>query len=336
MAYSAFGIDLGTSNIKIYSNFDNSILNERNMIAIEGREDLFAYGDSAYEMYEKAPDKIHISRPLTNGVIAEIHNMQTVLEHFISDICDGRAQGADYYIAVPTDVTEVEKRAFYDLVRDSSLRAKKIMVVEKAIADGLGMGVDVKTSQAVFVVDCGYATTEISILSLGGIVLSKLIKNGGAKFDDDIKGVIRKEFSLMIGEKTAEQVRMNLAQLVENKEEAVCYGRDIISGLPVERSIPTDLIFESMRDHYMNIIDNIKMILERTPPELAADIYKRGIFVTGGASSTYMFAKLIEDNTKLKVNLAQNPNDTVAVGLSRVIKEEQFRSVAYSIEGMSV
>lgn len=336
MAYSAFGIDLGTSNIKIYNNSDNSIMNERNMIAIQGKEDLFAYGDSAYEMYEKAPSNITISYPMNNGVIAQIHNMQTILTHFISDISDGRGNGADYFIAVPTDVTEVEKRAFYDLVRDSNLRAKKIMVVEKAIADGLGVGVDVKTSQGVLIVDCGYATTEISILSLGGIVLSKLIKLGGQKFNEDIKNIIRKEFSLCIGEKTAENIRINLANLIENDEEAVCYGRDIISGLPVERSIPTDLINESMRDHFLSIVDYVKMILERTPPELAADIYKRGIYLTGAAAATYDFANLIEKGTKLKVNLAENAADSVAVGLSRVIKEEKFRSVAYSIEGMSV
>lgn len=336
MANNSYGIDLGTSNIKIYNSVDNSILNERNMIAIIGREDLFAYGDSAYEMYEKAPDNIRISHPLINGVIAEIHNMQTVLTNFINDISDGRLAGADYYVAVPTDVTEVEKRAFYDLIRDSSLRAKKVMVVEKAIADGLGMGVDVKTSQAVFVVDCGYATTEISILSLGGIVLSRLIKLGGFKFDEDIKNVIRKEFSLCIGEKTAESIRVNLANLVENDEDAVVYGRDIISGLPVERHIPTDLLFESMREHFISIIDNVKMILERTPPELAADIFKRGIYVTGGSSQTYMFAKMLEESTKLKVNVAENPLDTVAVGLSRVIKDDKFKSVAYSIEDMSV
>ena len=183
MANNAYGIDLGTNNIKIYSRSEANIVVEKNMIAIENKNTLFAYGDSAFEMYEKAPANIHISYPLSNGVIADIKNMETLIRYFISDIQKGKSQPADYYIAVPTDVTEVEKRAFYDLIRDANVKARKIMVVEKAVADGLGMGIDVKNSQGVIVVNVGFETTEISILSLGGIVLSRLIKVGGVKFD---------------------------------------------------------------------------------------------------------------------------------------------------------
>ena len=182
MANNAYGIDLGTNNIKIYSRNDDNIVVEKNMIAIENKNTLFAYGDSAFEMYEKAPANIHISYPLSNGVIADIKNMETLIRYFIGDIQKGKSLPADYFIAVPTDVTEVEKRAFYDLVRDANMKARRIMVVEKAVADGLGMGIDVKNSQGVIVVNVGFETTEISILSLGGIVLSRLIKVGGVKF----------------------------------------------------------------------------------------------------------------------------------------------------------
>ena len=265
MANNAFGIDLGTGNIKIYSSQDDSILNEKNMIAIQNKNTLFAYGDSAFDMYEKAPENINISYPLTNGVIADIKNMQTVLKSFISDLTKGHMGPADYYISVPTDVTEVEKRSFYDLIKDANVRAKKIMVVEKAIADGLGLDIDVKNSQGVLVVDIGYATTEISILSLGGIVLSRLIKVGGSKFDDAIKAAVRREFNLMIGSKTAEKVKMSLKELEEADEDAVVYGRDIVTGLPVEREIPTELVDLALKEHFETIIDSIKVILERTP-----------------------------------------------------------------------
>lgn len=167
MANNAYGIDLGTNNIKIYSKNDDKIMIEKNMIAIENKNVLFAYGDSAFEMYEKAPSNIHISYPLSNGVIADIKNMETLIRYFIGDIQRGKSMPADYFIAVPTDVTEVEKRAFYDLVRDANMKARKIMVVEKAVADGLGMDIDVKNSQGVIVVNVGFETTEISILSLG-------------------------------------------------------------------------------------------------------------------------------------------------------------------------
>ena len=197
MANNVYGIDLGTSNIKIYSKNDDKILVEKNMIAIENKRTLFAYGDSAFDMYEKAPGNIQVSFPLSYGVIAEIKNMETLIKYFITDFQGGMLKPADFLIAVPTDVTEVEKRAFYDLVKDAGVKAKKIMVVEKAVADGLGLGIDVKNSQGVIVVNVGYDTTEISILSLGGIVLSRLIKVGGSKFDDSIRNAVKKEFSLI-------------------------------------------------------------------------------------------------------------------------------------------
>lgn len=335
MANNAFGIDLGTNNIKIYNRTDDNIIVEKNMIAIENKNTLFAYGDSAFEMYEKAPSNIHISYPLSNGVIADIKNMETLIKYFVSDLSKGSAKPADYYVAVPTDVTEVEKRAFYDLIKDSNVKAKKIMVVEKAVADGLGLDIDVKNSQGVLVVNVGYDTTEISILSLGGIVLSKLIKVGGLKFDDAIRNAVRREYSLIIGGKTAESIKMNLRDLEKEGRGAVVYGRDIVTGLPVEREIPTNLVDDAMTEHFNAIIDNIKVILERTPPELAADIYRHGIYLTGGASQVNHLAQLISNGTGLKVNVAEDPITSVAVGLSKIIKDDNYKSVAYAIEGMS-
>lgn len=334
MAFSAYGIDLGTCNIKIYSKGEDSIMTQKNIIAIENKNFLFAYGDPAFDMYEKAPGNIHISYPLCNGVIADIKNMQTLVKCFITDLCKGNVKPADYVIAVPTDVTEVEKRAFYDLVKNANVKAKKVMVVEKAIADGLGLDIDVKNSQGVLVVNVGYDTTEISILSLGGIVLSKLIKVGGQKFDDAIRNVVRKEYNLIIGGKTAEKVKTSLKEMEEKGEGTIVYGRDIVTGLPVEREIPADLVKDALREHFDSIIENVKVILERTPPELAADIYRHGVYLTGGASQISGFAQLLSNGTGLKVNMAANPIESVVLGLARVIKDENYKSVAYSIEGM--
>ncbi len=335
MAINAFGIDLGTNNIKIYSKNDDSIMVQKNMIAIENKNILFAYGDSAFEMYEKAPSNIQISYPLSNGVIADIKNMETLIKYFIADLQKGNTKPADFLIAVPTDVTEVEKRAFYDLIRDANVKAKKIMVVEMAVADGLGMDIDVKNSQGVLMVNVGYETTEISILSLGGIVLSRLIKVGGAKFDEAIKNAVRKEFSLIIGGKTAEAVKIAINELEAENSGAIVYGRDIVTGLPVEREIPTKLVVDSLQEHFNTIVDNVKVILERTPPELAADIYRHGVYLSGGASQTAHLAECIAQGTKLRVNLSENPVTSVAVGLSKIIREDNYKSVAYAIEGMS-
>lgn len=335
MSSNIFGIDLGTSNIKIYNRADDTILVEKNMIAIENKSTLFAYGDSAFEMYEKAPANIHISYPLSNGVIADIKNMELLVKYFINDLSRGNVRPADYYIAVPFDITEVEKRAFYDLIKESGVKARKILVVEKAVGDGLGMDIDVKNSQGVLTVNVGYDTTEISILSLGGIVLSKLIKIGGLKFDDAIRSAVRKEFSLIIGGKTAENVKISLKELEKEGRGAVVYGRDIVTGLPVERELPTSMIDECLMELFYTIIDSIKVILERTPPELAADIYRHGIYLTGGASQVSHLAELIHKGTGLKVNLSENPVTSVALGLAKIIKEDNYKSVAYAIEGMS-
>ena len=321
MANNAFGIDLGTSNIKIYNRT---------------------------EMFEKTPGNIHITYPLSNGVIADIQNMETLIKYFMIDLMKGNIRPADYYIAVPWDVTEVEKRAFKDLVKESNVKAKKVMVVDKAVADGLGLGIDVKNSQGVLVVNVGFDTTEISILSLGGIVLSKLVKVGGrkfdaaaatqgnpAKFDEAIKSAVRREYSLIIGGKTAENVKIALTELEAQKCGAVVYGRDIVTGLPVEREIPISLVDECLTEHFNTIIDNIKVILERTPPELAADIYRHGVYLTGGASQVNKLAKLMSKGTGLKVNVSEHPIESVALGIAKIINEDNYKSVAYAIEGMS-
>ncbi|MGL5260119.1 MAG: rod shape-determining protein MreB [Lachnospiraceae bacterium] len=334
MANNVYGIDLGTSNIKIYNKADDSVFIEKNMIAIENKKHIFAYGNSAFEMYEKAPGNIQTSYPVCDGVIADIKNMESLIKLFISNLCKNNLKPADFIVAVPTDITEVEKRAFYDLIKESGVKAKKIMVVEKAVADGIGLGIDVKNSQGVLIVNVGYATTEISILSLGGIVLSRLIKVGGFRFDESIRNGIRKEYSLVIGGKTAEKVKINLTQLEEEGNPAVVYGRDIVTGLPVEREIASDFLNDILEEHFKIIIDNIKVILERTPPELGADIYKNGIYLTGGASQVNRLAGLLNVGTGLKVNVPNKPIESVVQGIGKVISEDNFKSVAYSIEGM--
>jgi len=327
-------MDLGTSNIKIYNRAEDSFFLEKNMIAIENKNTLLAYGDSAFDMYEKAPANIRTSYPVCNGVIADIKNMETLVKYFIMDQSKGTIKPSDFFVAVPTDVTEVEKRAFYDLVKDAGVKARKIMVVEKAVADGLGLGIDVKNSQGVLVVNVGYATTEISILSLGGIVLSKLIKVGGHKFDEAIRNAVRNEYNLIIGEKSAEKIKINLSEMKDTNQSALVYGRDIVTGLPIEKVIPTDLVDAALEDHFVTIIDAIKVILERTPPELGADIYRHGIYLTGGASQVNHFAEMVQKGTGLKVNMAEEPLNTVAIGLSKIIKDDNYKSLAYAIEGM--
>lgn len=335
MISNTYAIDLGTSNIKIYNTAHDKVMVQKNMIAIENRKNMIAYGDSAFEMYEKAPSNIVVSGPINGGVIADINNMEKLVRAFIADENPRRViRSADYYIAIPTDVTEVERRAFYDLIKDAGIKAKHVWAVEKAIADGLGMGIDVKNSQGVLVVDVGYDTTEISILSLGGIVLSKLIKIGGHVFDNSIVSAVRREFNLVIGQKTAEGVRISFNDISQNQGRANVYGRDIVTGLPVERTLTHEFVAQSLEENFRTIVDAIKLILERTPPELSADIYRHGLFLTGGASREEGLADAIATDVRLPVNVAESPVNTCVLGLSQVIKRSNYRSLAYTIEGL--
>ena len=333
---NAFAIDLGTCNIKIYNASTDRISVQKNMIAVKNRKTMIAYGDEAFEMFERAPANIRVSSPIGNGVIADIHNMELLMKSYMRDEQRGTLHAADYFVAVPTDVTEVERRAFYDLIQDANIKAHRIMVVDKAIADGLGLGIDVKNAQGVLVVDVGYDTTEISILSLGGIVLSKLIKIGGHQFDSNIVSAVRREYNLVIGMKTAETVRLTFYEQSQSGAGSICtiYGRDIVTGLPVERSLTHDFIEDTLKDSFRTIVDNVKVILERTPPELSADIYRHGLFLTGGACQEVGLAEAIQEEVSLDVNMADAPINTVTLGLAQVIKKVQYRPLAYTIEGL--
>jgi len=331
------GIDLGTANVLVYIKGKGVVMNEPSVVALnKDTDEILAVGEEARQMLGRTPSNIIAVRPLRDGVVSDYDITERMLKYFIEKTCgSGRFFKPKIMICIPSGVTEVEKRAFYDLIKDSGVKAKKIMIVEKAVADGLGLDIDVKNSQGVLVVNVGYDTTEISILSLGGIVLSRLIKVGGFRFDEAIRSAVRKEFSLIIGGKTAENVKIALKDLEAEGKGAVVYGRDIVTGLPVEREIPTSLVDECLSEHFHTIIDNIKVILERTPPELAADIYRHGIYLTGGASQVNHLAERISQGTGLKVNVAETPLTSVAVGLSKIINEDNYKTVAYAIEGMS-
>ncbi|MBQ3899563.1 MAG: rod shape-determining protein [Lachnospiraceae bacterium] len=332
---NAFGIDLGTNNIKIYSLANDDIMVQKNLIAIQNKNTIFAYGDSAYDMYEKAPANFDITFPVNNGVISDLNNMETLIKFFISDLQDGQLKPADFIVAVPTDITDVEKRAFYDLIKEANVKGKKILVADKAVADGLGMGLDVKSTQGIMVVDVGYETTEISVISLGGIVLNRLLNVGGLAFDENIKSLVRNDFHLHIGNKSAEFIKCSLTEHEAEGKPVTVYGRDVVTGLPVERDIPTALVDKSLMTEFEKIVDAIKVYLDLTPPELAADIYKNGIYLTGGASQVNHLVEAIGNGTKLKVNATSNPMTTVAEGLGRMLKESYYQSIAYSVEGMS-
>lgn len=323
MSKRMFGIDLGTSKIKIYKKGEGIVLDQKNAIAMAYKKNLIAAGDEADEMYEKAPVNISVSFPVQSGVIAEIAHMQLLLNHFLKDLTGSKkAFGGttDFLIAVPTDITEVEKKSFYDLIVNSNVKSKHVGMVEKPLAAALGMGLDIYHAHGILTVDIGAETTEISILSLGGIVLSKLIPIGGRKLDEAIKLFIKKRYNLVIGDRTAEYIKMNLVSAFPQEKESifVC-GRNVVSGLPCEMEIFSEEVNEVVNEHLITIIESVRVILERTPPEISADIYRSGIYLTGGSARLRDLDKLITHETALKVNVAEDPDNTVANGLGELL-----------------
>jgi len=338
MTSRVYGIDFGTSTIKIYRKGQGIVLNERNIIAIANNNKIIAGGNDAFEMYEKAPANIKVSYPVRNGVIADVADMTALLTYFIKRLNDNKRPGtADYIVATPTDITEVERRAFYDLIASSDLKVGKIKIVEKPIADAVGAGLNVTTAYGVMIVDIGADTTEVSILSLGGIVLSKLIPVGGNKFDDSIKSMVKRKYNLYIGDKTAENIKKMLASAMPTVNGYVkIFGRDVVTGLPTEMEINAGDVYEAIYEHLYTIVDAVRIILERTPPEITSDIIDSGVYVTGGSAKIFALDELLSRETDLKINICPDSSNTVVNGLGRIMEDGKLSALADSLRSKTL
>ncbi len=337
MANNIYGVDLGTRNLKVYSKATGKVFNEKNTVAIVNRDRLYAYGDAAYAMYEKAPESIQIKFPINTGVIADYNFMQTMLYEFLSKTTKTKIHGAEFVVAVPTDITEVEKRAFYDIFCKSSLKSKSVLLCEKPIADAVGLGLDVNEPTGIMIVDFGADTTEISVISLGGLVLSNLIHFGGNRIDESIISHIKKNFNLVIGQKTAMALKEQLASGIGgNIDSMVVVGRDLVSGLPIEMEITSETVNEAIKNDLTSICNSIKMILEKTPPELAKDIIHDGIYITGGGSKIQDLDTLFTKITGIKVNTCEAPEESVVRGLVKIVSDEKYKHLAFSMKSRTL
>lgn len=343
MSERIYGIDMGTNSIKVYQKGAGVVLHQKNMIAIVNKKEALALGDEAYSMYEKAPKNIEVKKPIVYGVIADFTAMQTMIELYFKGSRGHRLEGtqnlqanasSEFYIAVPSDVTEVEKRAFYDLIASSLLKTKRVHLVEKPIADALGAGLDVMDATGRLIVNIGSDTTEISLISLGGIVQSRLLKIGGTKFDEAIQQAVKKKHNLVIGMKSAERLKMNLASGIKEDEERTddVMGRNLITGLPNRVTVTNHLIFEAMEESMSSIIDAIKFILEKTPPELSMDIMHDGVCVTGASSHVKNLDHLIQEETGLSIMKMEEPELTVVRGLGMIIENPEYERLANALQ----
>ncbi|MCL4463055.1 MAG: rod shape-determining protein [Firmicutes bacterium] len=327
------GIDLGTANTLVFVKGKGIVLREPSVVAI--RRDsgtVLAVGEEAKRMIGRTPGNIVAIRPMKDGVIADFDITQTMLRHFIGKAYKRRAIfKAHVVVCVPSGVTEVEKRAVIDATKQAG--AKEAFLIEEPMAAAIGAGLPVEEPTGSMIVDIGGGTTEVAIISLGGIVTSRSIRVGGDEMDEAITQYIKKNYSLMIGERTAEEIKITIGTACRGEQVRTMEirGRDLISGLPKTQEITDREIEQALADPVASILDAIKITLEKSPPELAADIMDKGIVMTGGGALLHGLDKLVARETSMPVYIAENPLDCVALGAGKALTEiELLRRVTLS------
>ncbi len=328
---NVYGLDLGTYEIKVYDKKKNTIWKEKNAIAIANEKEVFSVGDDAYAMFEKAPFNIEIQFPMKEGVISHFYNMQHLLHHLLKK--EQRfMRGAKYIVAVPTDVTEVEKRAFYDLVVHSNAKAKEVRIVERGIADAIGFDLDVKNHPGVLIVNFGAETTEISILSYGGVVLNKLLKIGSITLDNAIINAVRYENEFLIGHLSAEELRKEYGVTSDEvSQDFKVAGRNLLTRIPEQKHIAGNIVYEAINEPLKTCMHEIHSLLERTPPEVQRVIQKNGIYVSGGMANLKGLKSYMEKEIGTSVHIAEEPELCAVSGLKKIIESKEFMKITYSM-----
>lgn len=321
------GIDLGTANTLIYMKGKGIIMNEPSVVAIKNDsvQKVLAVGDQAKDMIGRTPGNIVAIRPLRDGVIADFDVTQTMLKMFIKKVTKNSSfVRPRIVVCYPSGVTTVEKRAIEEATRQAG--AREVYLLEEPMAAAIGAGLPVNEPTGSMIVDIGGGTTEVAIISLGGIVTSMSLRVAGDEFDAGIVNYIKKEYNLMIGERTAEQIKFEIGSAFEPEEEQSMdiKGRDLVTGLPKLITISSKEVREALQEPVMAIIESIKSTLEKTPPELAADIMDKGIMLTGGGAFLRGLDKLINTETHMPVHIAENPIDCVALGAGMALDTIEF------------
>ena len=327
------GIDLGTANTLVHLKSKGIVIREPSVVAInKNTGEVLAVGLEAKNMIGRTPGNITAIRPMKDGVIADFRVTQGMLRYFIRKVI-GKSLFVKprVVVCVPSGVTEVEKRAVIDATLQAG--AREAFLIEEPMAAAIGANLPVGEPTGSMVVDIGGGTSEVAVISLGGIVVSRSLRIGGDELDDAIVLYVKKEYNLMIGERTAEdiKIRVGSAYMLEEETKHVISGRDLVTGLPKELEISSVEIREALAEPINSIIDSIKYTLEKTPPELAADIMEKGIMLTGGGALLKGLDQLIHKETGIPVKVAEYPLDCVALGTGRVLEEiETLRNVLIS------
>ena len=319
------GVDLGTANILVYLKGSGIVLREPSVVAIDRNTNkILAIGEEAKTMLGRTPGNIVAIRPLREGVIADYDITQSMLENVIQ-----RVAGKSLFfkprvvICIPSGVTTVEKRAVLEAAIQSG--ASKTYLVEEPIAAAMGAGLEISESRGAMVVDIGGGTTDIAVMSLGGVVVSDSLRVGGDKFDEAIVRFVKKEHNVLIGEPTAEEIKIKVATVFKGNRQAEIEvrGRDLVSGLPTTIKLTSEEIYRALQEPVATLVSCVRSVLEKTPPELSSDIIDRGIVLTGGGALLDGMAELLQAETGIVTIVADNPLECVAVGTGKVLSSLQ-------------
>lgn len=319
-------IDLGTANCLVYAKDKGIIVNEPSVVAVHvgsrGDQKVLAVGKEAKEMLGRTPGSIKAIRPMKDGVIADFEVTQEMIKYFINKTLNGsKLVKPRIIICIPFGITQVEKRAVKESAEQAG--AREVYLIEEPMAAAIGAGLPITEPSGNMIVDIGGGTTEVAVISLGGIVYSKSVRVAGDKFDEAIVNYIKKKYSLLIGERTAEMIKISIGNAYPFDDEVRIYevkGRDLIAGAPKTIEVTSDEVREALSDPIAEVIEAIKTSLEKTPPELAADIVDNGIILAGGASLLANLDILIKEKTGLPVALAEDPLTCVVRGCGKALE----------------
>jgi rod shape-determining protein MreB len=317
------GIDLGTATILVYIRGKGIVLREPSMVAIDKKsKEILAVGTEARRMLGRTPESISAARPLRHGVIHDYEITEQILRYFIKKAVRriGYMRKPRVFICVPSSVTGVQRRAVDDAAR--SVGAREVHVIEETIAAAMGAGLDISKPRGSMIVDIGGGTTDVAVLSLGGAVVSHSAKVAGDDFDESIIRYVRKKYNLLIGERTAEDLKINIGTAIKRGVDIrmEIKGRNLLTGLPNNLNLSSEEMREALKEPIAGIVEAVCSVYERTPPELAGDIAERGLIMTGGSSLLFGLDKHIEATTNIKAAIADDAISSVALGIGKYIE----------------
>ena len=321
----SIGIDLGTATVLVYVKGKGIVLREPSVVAINrDTGEALSVGEEARRMLGRTPGNIVAIRPLKDGVISDYSVTEKMLKYFIRKVCGKFIFAPTIMVCVPSGVTEVEKKAVVDAA--SQAGARKVYLIEEPIAAAIGAGIDISKACGSMVVDMGGGTTDIAIISLGGAVVSASIKVAGNKFDEYIIKYIKKRYNVIIGDRTAEDLKINIGCVYPRMQrlEMEVRGRHLATGLPVNLVVNSDDMLEALKEPAAQVVEAVLAVLERTPPELSADISDRGIYMTGGGCLVHGLDKLLQEKTGINVMIAEESVSCVAIGTGKALDDPEM------------